>query len=645
MKRLLTTLLAAVIIVVSATAQHQLDSLFINVCLHRDGSADIQEFRTMYIGDEGTECFIKMYNLGDMSISDFSVYEDTIEYLNEGSWDIDRSRSEKAFRCGINEVPEGQELCWGVGSSGRHDYVINYKLQGLVKSYIDYDGFNHCFYEASDPPADYARVLFYLSPEEYINLDVTTPEGPRHFTPNHYTFSGNREKGVVIANLADTTDVILAKYEDCHLQQDSLRQDSTSVWAFGYWGTIDFVNGFVIAETEQEMEEYDRMIIMIRFKKGLFEPTACYPDKSFETDVKELAFIDSDYTLDDEGLGSKASLAGGDMTPKWVRTLALIIGGLCCFGVPFLLLFWAIFGKAIKRRRERKQVQRLLSDMPEYYHDIPLKGDLLQSRRIIRTLEPSADSSEMKLVEAYVLRLVDRNAIAVVKEMNDKGETHELFRITNPDAVQSMFQPYSQDNEFAQRLLTLLYTAAGEDHLLQPDEFKLLVKTDPVTVRSFARRLRDMNGITLRASQIKKEDAQQVYGFWRYLKDFSLVGERALQEVALWKEYLTFATLFGIADQVRKDMKRIAPDLQTFDELTRHIVEDNSEMSALFSALSANIIDAATRTINYETDYERAAREAREAREARQRRYSGGGGRSSFGGGGGFSGGGGSGVR
>ena len=98
------------------------------------------------------------------------------------------------------------------------------------------------------------------------------------------------------------------------------------------------------------------------------------------------------------------------------------------------------------------------------------------------------------------------------------------------------------------------------------------------------------------------------------------------------------------ADQVRADMKKIAPDLQVFDELTRHIIDNTSVNAALYSALTQSIIDATTRTIHYETDYERESRLQRE-RAARRQRWSGGGGRASFGGGGGFSGGGGSGGR
>ena len=37
----------------------------------------------------------------------------------------------------------------------------------------------------------------------------------------------------------------------------------------------------------------------------------------------------------------------------------------------------------------------------------------------------------------------------------------------------------------------------------------------------------------------------------------------------LWREYLVFATFYGIADQVRKDMKKVAPDVTQLNKLVR----------------------------------------------------------------------------
>ena len=650
MKRLLLTLLAVMAVLSGAIAQHSLDSLNMGVYFHRDGSAEVEEYRYMYIGDEGTECYIKMYNLGDMKVTDFQVSEDSITYTNEGAWDVERSRSQKAFRCGINDTFDGPELCWGVGSSGYHNYVIRYKLQGLVKSYSDFDGFNHCFYDAANPPAKNAFIIFKLDRSDFTWVRPVFKDSVYNYSLRYDSFAYNaRRDSITFLHTAIPNDEpITVPAADAHIVRDSLRHDTTSVWSFGYHGYIVFTDhGGVAAGTEERMNEGDKMIVMFRFKKGFFEPTLCYPDKSFETDVRELAFIDSDYTLEDEGDGSMASLSGGNDTPKWVYTLFMVLGGLCCGGVPILLLFYLIFGKMIKRRRERKQIQKLIGDAPAYYEEPPLNGDLIGSRRILHALEPSADNSEMKLVEAYVMRLVDKKLINVVQEMNEKGKIESYFRIEEPAHIAQYIPEETEDRYMMTQLLILLYTAAGDDHLLQPQELKQLVKDDPVFVRRFARQLRDLNDKYVLISQIKKTDAQQVYGFWKYLKDFTLVKERALQEVALWKEYLTFATLFGIADQVRADMKKIAPDLQIFDELTRHIIDNTSVNAALYSALTQSIMDAATRTIHYETDHERLARLERErqARQARRERWSGFGGSSSFHGGGGFSGGGGSGVR
>ncbi len=648
MNRLFISLLIACLAAIPAAAQHTLDSLYMFVTLHRDGSAEIQEQRYMTIGNDGTECFIKMYNMGDMDVSDLQVWEegknddgrDTIfTYVNDNGWEVNRSRSQKAFHCGINEVADGKELCWGVGSSGYHAYIVEYVVKGLVKGYSDFDGFNHNFYQAANPPAEDARIIIYLDPSDYKRVMARTADS-LFVVPIMEKQCDVKEGVLRVMDRDDSTQVQYYKLEDMYVLQDTLGSDTASIWAFGFYGYIKFNDGRIVAQTSQSMGQDDKMIVMCRFKKGLFEPTLTYPDKSFEKDVRELAFIDSDYPDNDEGNGSLASLFGGDDTPMWQRILYAVIGGLCCIGLPLFLIIYALFGKSIRRWSDRRRIRKMLGDAPEYFYEPPLGGNLLQSRRILRAMESGIDGSEMKLVEAYVLRLVDRKLITLDYTQNAKGEMEQLFRITNPQTAFSTLGNSSEDQRLLANLHSLLYQAAGEDHLLQPKEFKQLVKNDPVAVRSFARKLRDLNGVELRAKQVKKDDAQQVYGFWKYLKDFTLSAERALQEVTLWKEYLTFATLFGIADQVRADMKRIAPDLQAFDELTRRILDDQSS-AVLYSALSSSIMDAAHRTINYETDAERLARIARE----RAARRSGSGGRSSFGGGGGFSGGGGSGVR
>ena len=60
-------------------------------------------------------------------------------------------------------------------------------------------------------------------------------------------------------------------------------------------------------------------------------------------------------------------------------------------------------------------------------------------------------------------------------------------------------------------------------------------------------------------------EARKVVGFRKFLEDFTIIGERASQEVALWNDYLVFAALYGIADKVAKELKDINP--QAFEQM------------------------------------------------------------------------------
>ena len=121
---------------------------------------------------------------------------------------------------------------------------------------------------------------------------------------------------------------------------------------------------------------------------------------------------------------------------------------------------------------------------------------------------------------------------------------------------------------------------------------------------------------------------RQVFGLKKFLKEFTLLDERGVKEVALWKDYMIYATLFGIADQVISDMKKINPEYFNMDQVANQMA-DNMTLPMIRSTL----LNSTSRAVA-----NKAAREAR---------ASGRGGHSSWGGGGGgFSGGGfGGGVR
>ncbi len=53
--------------------------------------------------------------------------------------------------------------------------------------------------------------------------------------------------------------------------------------------------------------------------------------------------------------------------------------------------------------------------------------------------------------------------------------------------------------------------------------------------------------------------------FKKYMEDFSLLNEREVPEIEIWERFLVYATAFGIAEKVIKQLKLVYPN---FTELT-----------------------------------------------------------------------------
>lgn len=67
----------------------------------------------------------------------------------------------------------------------------------------------------------------------------------------------------------------------------------------------------------------------------------------------------------------------------------------------------------------------------------------------------------------------------------------------------------------------------------------------------------------------KGVDEQEAWkGLKNYMEDFSMMKEKEVPELALWEKYLVFATAFGIADTVLKQLKVVYP--QMMDETYMH---------------------------------------------------------------------------
>ena len=389
------------------------------------------------------------------------------------------------------------------------------------------------------------------------------------------------------------------------IPEDSLKftNENTAIWGFRYNGEIAFMNYEIVAESSEPFENRSAMIVMARFNKGMFEPEDVR-EGSFEQ-IRELAFEGSDYNYSE----------GDDWT--WEDTLILVCLVFGIFFLPIIGSVWYIIYVWYARRKVKKDLM--------WYRDIPLGGDLQEANKIINAYKYySTDYNN--LLSACILKLIDMGGISIEQRLDENGKTESNFVIHEMADIES--QPV-----LLRQVHNIFKKAAGSDTILEPKELKSWMKDtyNQSYTDSFIQILHAKTGISNYKHRL--DEVRQLFGLKKFLKEFSLLDERHVQEVGLWKDYMIYATLFGIADQVIKDMKKINPEYFNMDQVA-HQMADSTTLPTIYSTMHSSTTRAAMN---------KAEREARAAARARS---SGGGGHSSWGGGGGFSGGGhGGGIR
>lgn len=357
MKRILTTIAALACACAAFAYSPEIRDIDVNVCLYPDGSAVVHECWDVTAAGI-TEWYIVKENLGDIEISNFTVFSDGVELYNEGRWNVDRSREQKAGKCGIVRKSNGVELCWGCGEYGPHKYEARYTMTGVVKSLDDYD----CLH------------MQFISPG--------LSQAPGHVK--------------VTVEVKGT----------------ELSSENSRMWGFGYAdyaGLTGYSNGKAVFEASEEISYYNSVISLMRFDKGIFTPTSVRGG-SFE-DVLTSALEGADFG---EEKGSGPS--------RWEYILELLISFFFVILMPMILFTRVVSAGNKKRigRLEKRRILGMWPKDVEWSRSIPYDGDLDASYYTLENLgEVQKDNS---LASALILRMVYKGFLNVSKDEKDNIE-------------------------------------------------------------------------------------------------------------------------------------------------------------------------------------------------------------------------------
>lgn len=602
-RRLVITLLFCILPPLWAAGQPYLKNLEIKVDVRDNGDAVVTQKRTMTITAKGTECYIPMDGLGGITLSGFKVTDETgLDYTLVG-WDVSATRKQKAGRCGIVSKGNGSyELCWGLdelksGESQKDKvYTITYTLGSLMKSYREAEGFNHLFVGAG----------MYPLPEK-ISLRVSV---------------------------------------------DSVQIDTSNArgWAFGYYGNTAFKDGGFEAWTD-DFNSGSRMVIMLALKKDIIHPA-----DTLDQDFQEVV----DRAMEGASFGGEYDSSDPIFTDNWAKyicglfgntnekTINNVSGGICIAILGIIVLFLAYLKTIltyvfyflclkpitilIRRIRLRRKVN---SGLSSWQRELPFNGSLFAANKALNCLSYKEEPNIKDVLGAFILRLFQRGELLLTSE--DGKQTikigEHIDQTDNPEKADGNIKSPA-DIRMENTLYYIFKNAAGIDGVLQENELKRWLKNKS----SYADKLLDLRN---KASSPNNGELAGLMRLKKFLQDFTLIEERGVMEVRLWDEYLVFATLLGIADQVMKDFRKVCPEYFEMSRFAKTLETSSFNFSSTIGTIAHYTSNAAIYS-NLAAERVATAKSIWSGGSGGGS-YSGRGGHSSYSGGGGHSGGGGGG--
>lgn len=389
--------------------------------------------------------------------------------------------------------------------------------------------------------------------------------------------------------------------------------DTLEVWGTGYKGYAYVSDGQIKMSNESDMDG-SYAVLLAKFPKNTFTTTRMFG--AFDTFDEVLEAF------------KEGSFEYNYKINNFFDTFIEFI--------PFLvILFPIIFGikASLQKKYGYKDNKKIDKNNTNMFRDIPCNKDIYYAQTLIE-LNDFSFHKDTNIFGAIILKWVKEDKIKFIKDTSGifNKETTKLDLTLNP----------SFQNPVEKKLFDVMFEAS-KDGILESNEltkwcrnhyskyFSIFSDMTKSTIDNFK-----MSG-DIRKRVNKKEckakfvmsdkiyeESSKVFGLKMFLDEFSSMKDKEVMEVKVWDEYLMFAYLFGIADKVAKQLKKLYPEVVTQME------QSGYDYNMIF----------------FVNDFSRSCyTAASSARSAAQSYSSGGGGFSSGGGGGGSFGGGGGGSR
>lgn len=486
---------------------NSINKISMDIYVNSNGDATISEIWDCN-ATKGTEIYHPYYNLGNSTIKNLSVSENNTTYQTLSSWSTSSSLENKAYKCGINKVSNGVELCWGISEYGSHTYTVKYNITDFVANLTD------------------SQMIYWT----LIPKDFSNPIG--------------------------------SVYIKIHSNFDI--EDSVDVWGYGnYGGTAYVYDGYIEMQSAGRLDTNEYMTILVKFPQGTFRSS-----NSLKHDFEHY------FNMAEKGAKKYAKKSGSDFGDRFVGALSII-------GLLVALFFTVLFTILGVMRSEGESKLTIKKDSAisnreiEYFRDIPCNGDIFRAYYIGYSYKLLKNRTD--ILGALLLKWLKDSLITIGKK--DVGS---LVKRDSDVIVVNRGKLDSITDENEQRLFKMISDASG-DGVLEKKEFENWCDSNYDMIFGWFKDVMDderykleseglINVVdtkylkfyivtTHEATPALKQEALELAGLKKFLKEYSLIASREPIEVNLFEDYLIFAQLMGIAKEVSKNFKDVYPDI------------------------------------------------------------------------------------
>ena len=505
MKHLKKILLGLILMIVPFGAAHanSISDIKMDIYVDNDGNATVTEtWKASYY--DKTEYYHPYFNLGNSTIDIIGASIDGREYTIEENWDIHRSFNEKAYKTGIYKTGNEVDVCFGITEYGLHTYVVKYRINKFVANLEDSD-----------------MIYWTLMP---------------------YDFS------------VEPQNVYIKIYSDFKYE------DTLEVWGYGKKGVPCYVyDGYIEMTTDGDKLNTDEYLtILVKFPKDTFEK-----NNQLENN------FDYYFKLAEEG-------ADKYKQNKIAEVLMIILSMILSMG-PMILVFVlsAVLGKNSGNNYYNKCIfgsagNRVRKDVPNF-REIPCNKDIIRAYWV--AYHYGLDKKKENFLGAVLLKWIKNDNVRV-ERIDKKG----IF--TTKSEANIIFNKVPNSNEMEDKLYNWMVTAS-KDGKLEKNEFSAWCKNNYSKILNWFRDVLDYEskmlvnegkatvtkgGFLIQTTKYQVDDsmmeeAEQMAGLKKFFKEFTKINEKEPIDVKLWDEYLMFAQIFGMADEVAEQFKKLYPEV------------------------------------------------------------------------------------